>query len=239
MMADPKYFAVLTEAGSQLEARALETGKGIVLSHIAVGDANRQEVEPKASVSQLVHEVCRRPIDARTVDDNDPNVTLVHATIPADTGGFWIYELGVLGHLEGETALTLFAYANHAPYYKMLPQAGQLVTHELLIPIVQKTDATLIIELPDAGYVTRGDYLNPKRVVWNIAADVNANGAISLPEGVSYRVGQNRLELHWLGLKLAKDKDYQEVGVSGGSSSLIKLLFSATAGEEFQAEIFR
>ena len=238
-MAEPVYFAVLTDAGSRLEARALESGKGIVLSHIAVGDANRKEVTPESSVSKLVHEVCRRPIDARSIDDNDPNVTLLHATIPADVGGFWIYELGVYGHLEGESELSLYAYANHAPYYKMLPQAGQLVTHELLIPIVQKTDATLIIELPDTGYVTRGDYLNPKRACWNLASDVAAGGTVNFPSGVSWLVGKARLELYWLGLRLAKDKDYQEVGASGASSSSVKLLFAASAGDEFQAEIFK
>lgn len=238
-MSDPAYFAVLTDAGSQLEARALETGKGVVLSHIAVGDANRTEVVPSPKVSKLVREVCRRPIDARDVDDNDPNVTLVHATIPADVGGWWIYEVGVLAHLEGESALTLFTYANHAPYYKMLPQAGQLVTHELLIPIVQKTDATLIIELPDGGYVTRGDYLRPKRAVWNIAANIPENGNLTFPAGVDYRRGQTRLELYWLGLRLARDKDYVEVGAAGAISSAVRLNFAAEAGDEFQAEIFK
>ena len=98
----PKYDAVLTDSGAALEARALAEGKGIVLTHIAVGDANQETVTPDPAVTQLVHEVHRRPIDARSRDENDPKVTLLHATIPADVGGFWINELGVVGHLEGE-----------------------------------------------------------------------------------------------------------------------------------------
>lgn len=151
-----QYYAVLTEAGAALEARALATGKGVILTHIAIGDANLSAVTPDPAVTRLVHEVHRRPIDSRSRDKTDPKITLLHATIPADVGGWWIYELGVIGHLEGESAEVLYAYANHGRYYKVLPQDGQTITHELTIPIIQSTDADLTIELPDAGYVTSG-----------------------------------------------------------------------------------
>lgn len=237
-MPDPQYFVVLTEAGSALEAAALASGKGLVISKIAVGDANRQEVTPSAKVAQLVHEVCRRPIDSRSVDANDPAITLVHATIPADLGGFWIYELGVLAHLEGETDEILYAYGNHAPYYKLLPQAGQLVTHELQIPIIQKTDARLIIELSDAAYVTRSEFFKPKRLSWLLEEDVEANGTFDLPNGLNYFVGESRIELFWLGLRLAKGRNWQEAGEAGALSTQLKLYFAASAGDEMQIEIF-
>ena len=96
-----QYYAVLTEAGAALEARALATGKGVILTHIAIGDANLSAVTPDPAVTRLVHEVHRRPIDSRSRDKTDPKITLLHATIPADVGGWWIYELGVIGHLEG------------------------------------------------------------------------------------------------------------------------------------------
>lgn len=153
----PKYYAVLTDAGAALEARALAEGKGIVLTHIAVGDANLETVTPDPAVTRLVHEVHRRPIDARSRDEDDPKVTLLHATIPADVGGFWINELGVIGHLEGDEEEILYAYANHGRYYKMLPQDGQTITHELTIPIVQSTDARIVIEVADDGYATRAE----------------------------------------------------------------------------------
>lgn len=200
---NPKYYAVLTEAGAQLEARALAEGRGVVLTHIVVGDANGEDVEPTSAIEALVHEVCRRPIEYRTVDEMDPNITLLHAIIPASVGGFWVRELGVIGHLEelpedkpeagvpdsnpslasaparsaneglgdaspsgGEgvepplepvhsSTEVLYAYANHAPYYKMLPQDGQTVTHEITVPILQSTDARLTIEVSEEGYVTR------------------------------------------------------------------------------------
>lgn len=178
-MADeaPKYYAVLTDAGAALDARALAEGKGIVLTHIAVGDANLETVTPDPAVTRLVHEVHRRPIDARSRDEDDPKVTLLHATIPADVGGFWINELGVIGHLEGDEEEILYAYANHGRYYKMLPQDGQTITHELTIPIVQSTDARIVIEVADDGYATRQELLQLSGVVEDLREELLAGMA--------------------------------------------------------------
>lgn len=150
----PKYYAVLTDAGAELEARALQEGKAVVLTHIAVGDANLQVVTPDPSVTALVHEVYRLAIDSRTRDGNDKNVTLLHGTIPADVGGWWINELGVVGHLDGEEEEVLYAYANHARYYKVLPQDGQSLVHTITVPVVQCTDAEITINILDEGYAT-------------------------------------------------------------------------------------
>lgn len=151
----PKYYAVMTEAGAALEARALAEGLGIELTHIVIGDASMQEVVPAPDVKALVHEVARRPIEMRTVDEADANITNLHAIIPAEMGGFWVREMGIVGHLEGSDEEVLYAYANHAPYYKMLPQSGQTSTHRITIPILQSTGARLEIRVLDEGYATR------------------------------------------------------------------------------------
>lgn len=237
-MEQREYFAVMTKAGAALEARALETGKGIILTHIVVGDAYRQEVTPETDVTQLVHEVYRRNIDGREIDENDPAVTLLKATLPADVGGWWIYELGVVGHLEDETDEVLYAYANHAPYYKMLPQTGQSISHELCIPIVQRTDARLSLELPQGDYVTRDAFINPQRARWILEENPGGDGIILLPDTMHYWVDQCRLEFFWCGLKLSKGVHYDEVGGHGVYSNTIKMLFEVEAGSEFHLEIF-
>lgn len=151
----PKYFVLLTDAGARLEARAVAEKKALVLTHIAVGDENLAEVEPKPEAERLVREVYRAKIESRSISEEDPNVVLLHGLIPASAGGFWIREIGVAGRLEGDEADVLYAYGNHAPYYKMLPQDGQTVTHELTIPIVQSSACSLRIEVSEQGYATR------------------------------------------------------------------------------------
>lgn len=153
----PKYYAILTDAGMALEARALAEGRGIELTHIAVGDANKEYVTPKATATALVHEVWRKEIESRSVSPDDPNITLLHSLISATEGGFWIRELGVLGNLEGEEEQVLYAYANHAPYYKMLPQDGQTVTHEIIVPVTTSSNAKITIVVSDQGYATKSE----------------------------------------------------------------------------------
>ena len=222
----PKYYAVLTDVGAALEARALAEGKGIVLTHIAVGDANLETVTPDPAVTRLVHEVHRRPIDARSRDENDPKVTLLHATIPADVGGFWINELGVVGHLEGDEEEVLYAYANHGRYYKMLPQDGQTITHELTIPVVQSTDARIVIEVADDGYATRQEMLQlsgvvedlrrNREAVWTLDAPVEEGGTLSLPEGLVYAPGGHLLDVFWEGVACCPGRQYEEISSAEG-----------------------
>ena len=241
----PKYYAVLTDSGAALEARALAEGKGIVLTHIAVGDANLETVTPDPAVTQLVHEVHRRPIDARSRDENDPKVTLLHATIPADVGGFWINELGVVGHLEGEEEEVLYAYANHGRYYKMLPQDGQTITHELTIPVVQSTDARIVIEVADDGYATRQEILQlsgivedlrrNREAVWTLDAPVEDGGTLTLPDGLKYLPGKHLLDVFWDGVGCYLGQQYEEISPSeGAESDAIRLLFAAPAGSELR-----
>lgn len=240
----PKYYAVLTDAGAALEARALAEGKGIVLTHIAVGDANLETVTPDPAVTQLVHEVHRRPIDARSRDENDPKVTLLHATIPADVGGFWINELGVVGHLEGEEEEVLYAYANHGRYYKMLPQDGQTITHELTIPVVQSTDARIVIEVADDGYATRQEMLQlsgivedlrrNREAVWTPDAPVEEGGVLALPEGLTYAPGKHLLDVFWDGVACYAGRQYEEISAEELESNSIRMLFAVPAGSEMR-----
>ena len=241
----PKYYAVLTDVGAALEARALAEGKGIVLTHIAVGDADLETVTPDPAVTQLVHEVHRRPIDARSRDEQDPKVTLLHATIPADVGGFWINELGVVGHLEGEEEEVLYAYANHGRYYKMLPQDGQTITHELTIPVVQSTDARIVIEVADDGYASRLELLQlsgivedlrrNREAVWTLDAPVEEGGTLTLPEGVAYLPGGHLLDVFWEGVACGAGKQYEEISSAEGlESSAIRMLFAVPAGSEMR-----
>ncbi|MGE9985362.1 phage tail protein [Desulfovibrio sp. SGI.169] len=216
----PTYYAVLTDAGAELEAQALAEGKAVVLTHLAVGDANLQTVTPHPAVTELVHEVHRRPIDARSRDAADPKITLLHCTLPADVGGFWVQEIGVVGHLEGSEADVLYAYANHARYYKMLPQDGQTVTHEITIPIVQSTDARITIVVADEGYATRQEYRalsalvqdlrTVQRATWTLETAIEEGGALVLPAGLAYVPGLHVVSLSWDGIACHEGSQFTE-----------------------------
>lgn len=155
MAEKPKYYVILTAAGAELEARAVASGTGIELARIAVGDANQTYVEPDAETRALLNEKFSCAIESREISPDDPAVTLLRARIPADEGGFWIREIGVYGRLAGDTEEVLFAYGNHAPYFKMKPQDGQSVIHELCVPVIQSSNCPLTVVVRDDGYATK------------------------------------------------------------------------------------
>lgn len=152
----PKYYCLLTKAGAVLEAAAHAAGKPIRLSVIAVGDGNGEVPVPADDAVDLVHEVYRRPIDSLSQDEKDPNICWAHIVIPATEGGFWIREFGIFAEpLEEGGQPVLFAYGNHAPFYKSRSVLGQATTHELSVPVIMSGTAEVQIIVNESGYASR------------------------------------------------------------------------------------
>ena len=152
----PEYYCLLTKAGAVLEAAAHAAGKPVRLSVIAVGDGNGEVPVPADGAVDLVHEVYRRPIDSLSQDADDPNICWAHIVIPATEGGFWIREFGVWAEpLEEDGQPVLFAYGNHAPFYKAKSVLGQATTHELSVPVIMSGTAEVQIIVNESGYASR------------------------------------------------------------------------------------
>lgn len=244
MSDSPQYYCLLTDAGAALEAQALAEGKPVRLTHIAVGDGSGVVPTPDVSVTALAHEVHRRAIDARTRSEDDPHIAILHATIPAEEGGWWIRELGVYAEPLDECGdPILYAYGNHAPYYKMLPQAGQMTSHELQVPVITSGAANLEIVIPDTGYASATQFRllsalveslrDRRQAVWTLESPVEEGGELILPEGITYLPGRNAIEvLSWDGMVCHPGQQYREEGANTPSDRLT-LLFAAPAGSEF------
>lgn len=245
MSDSPEYYCLLTDAGAALEARALAEGKPVRLTHIAVGDGNGVVPVPDVSVMALIHEVHRRVVDARTQSADDPHIAILHATIPAEEGGWWIRELGVYAEpLDEGGDPVLYAYGNHAPYCKMLPQAGQMTSHELQVPIITSSAANIEIVIPDAGYASATQFRllagiveslrNRRQASWTLKSAVEAGGDLILPDGMTYLPGRRAIDvLSWDGLVCHPGRQYREKGVADQPSDRLELLFTAPAGSDF------
>lgn len=245
----PDYFCVLTDAGAALEARAHATKIPVRLTHVAVGDGDGVVPTPATDVTALAREVHRRGIDTISQDETDRNIAWIHTVFPADVGGFWIREFGVYAENpdpDGEPIL--FAYGNHAPYYKILSSLGQAVTHDLSIPLVLTSAADVQIVIAEAGYATRLEYLHlaaivealrhPHAASWTLAAAVPEGGELVLPEGVQYAPGRHLIRLSWEGCLCHPGQQYEEVAApDGGPSDRLRLLFPAAAGDELHVAV--
>lgn len=59
----------------------------------------------------------------------------------------------------------LYAYGNHAPFYKLKSVLGQATTHELSVPIIMSGTADVEIVVSEAGYASRLELLQIAGVV--------------------------------------------------------------------------
>ena len=242
----PEYFCLLTRAGAALEAAAHAAGKPVRLSVIAVGDGDGEVPVPTDDAVALVHEVYRRPIDSLSQDEEDPNICWVHIVIPTTEGGFWICEFGVWAEpLEDDGEPVLYAYGNHAPFYKLKSVLGQATTHELSVPIIMSGTADVEIVVSEAGYASRLELLQiagvvedlrrNREAVWTLDAPVEEGGALTLPEGLTYAPGKHLLDVFWDGVACYPGQQYEEISSADAlESTAIRLLFAAPAGSEMR-----
>lgn len=242
----PEYFCLLTRAGAALEAAAHAAGKPVRLSVIAVGDGDGEVPVPADDVVDLVHEVYRRPIDSLSQDEEDPNICWAHIVIPTTEGGFWIREFGVWAEpLEDDGEPVLYAYGNHAPFYKLKSVLGQATTHELSVPIIMSGTADVEIVVSEAGYASRLELLQlsgivedlrrNREAVWTLEAPVESGGTLTLPEGLTYLPGRHLLDVFWEGVACHAGRQYEEISsAEEPESSAIRMLFAAPAGSEMR-----
>lgn len=96
------YDAVVTDVGNDLMMQAIAEGKRLKITEFAVGDANGEYYRPVKSMTALIHETWRGPINSAEISKGSGNIMIVTAICPGDAGGFTIREMGVFdeaGHM--------------------------------------------------------------------------------------------------------------------------------------------
>ena len=246
----PQYYCLLTEAGAALEAAALAASKPVRLTAISVGDGNGAVPTPESSATTLVNEVYRKAIDSLSKDEEDQNICWAHIVIPATEGGFWIREFGVWAEpLEEGGEPVLYAYGNHAPFYKLKSVLGQATTHELSVPIIISSTAEVEVVVSEAGYASRLEHLQlahvvedlrtTREAVWTLETELPSGQVLTLPEGMEYVPGKHLLDVFCDSVNCYPGVSYEEVPLEGTSlvSSSIRMLFDVPKDSEMRVLI--
>ena len=152
------YFCLLTDAGKALQAKAHSLGVKVVLDVFSTGDGDGECPTPTGTETALLNENWRGEILSKKQDPDNRNIVTIKATIPADVGGFWVREFGVWaqninddGTVDPDTHV-LFAYGNHADYYKALPTEGQSTVHDISVPMIITNTADVTIQVVKSDY---------------------------------------------------------------------------------------
>ncbi|WP_255562141.1 phage tail protein [Rahnella sp. PD12R] len=150
-----KFKSVVTALGQARIASAIESGKDVNITQLAVGDGNGNATTPSASQTALVHETYRLPLNSIKTDNKNANWIIAEAIIPASVGGFWMREMGLFSS-EGE----LIAVSNMADSYKPTLEEGSGRTQTLRMVItVTDTDA-VTLTIDDTLVIATEEYVN-------------------------------------------------------------------------------
>lgn len=92
----PTYPNIVTALGSALLAAAQASGIPVQLTEVALGDGGGAPITPEESMTALVGEVHRVPINSLIQDESDPSRLWAVVVLPPDVGGWWIREAGIM-----------------------------------------------------------------------------------------------------------------------------------------------
>ncbi len=108
-----EFYAIITNEGLKNLVDSKALGENISLTHFAVGDGLGDYYEPQADQTSLHNELYRAELNQVYNDPDYPSQIIIEATIPEETGGFYIREVGIFDENEN-----LFAIAKYPITYK-------------------------------------------------------------------------------------------------------------------------
>lgn len=133
-----EYALRLTAIGmSKLTAAQIEGGERVKIKEFAVGDG---KVAPNPNQTQLLSEKWRGEINRVYLDPTEESRIRVEAVIPADVGGWYIREVGLID-IDGD----LIAIAKYPETWK--PSIDSGTSRETAITFVLQLSDTQLVEL--------------------------------------------------------------------------------------------
>lgn len=137
------FKSVVTKLGQASIAAAIQSGKDINITEMAVGDGGGKAVQPVATQTQLVKEVYRTKLNSLKLDAKNANWVVAEAIISASVGGFWMREMGLYTD-DG----VLIAVCNMADTYKptLAEGSGRTQTLRMVITVTDTSAVSLTID---------------------------------------------------------------------------------------------
>ncbi|WP_162266599.1 phage tail protein, partial [Clostridium botulinum] len=127
-----QFYTIVTNEGTKKIA-AMVTGEKLKLSKLVIGDSNGSYYEPSVKQTKLKNVKYEADINSIKTNKDNPNWLTVEAIIPANVGGFYIREVGILDE-DG----VLIAVSKYSETHKPEPAEG--TAKELLIRLVIDVD---------------------------------------------------------------------------------------------------
>lgn len=150
------YASIHTTLGLREIARAEATGSTITLVAMVIGDGGGNPVTPDRSMTHLVRERWRGPINTIYQNPEDPTQYIAEANIPANVGGWTTREGGII-----DSNGNLYSVCNLPDSYKPLPEEGAFsdLTQRIVFQALNADSIELNVD-PNVVQATRSWVIN-------------------------------------------------------------------------------
>ena len=181
-----KYYAIVTDLGTNKMLRAIKEGKKVNVTHIAVGDGEGEYYQPTEEMTALKNELWRGEVNSCRTSEESENLLIIETVIPSDAGGFTVREMAAFDE-EG----VMIAICNTPDTQKVRVSDG--VAHELKLAIevaLSNTDSVQLIIDPNVVTATKKD-IEELRIAFEkeLEAQKNMGTTGAYRENVKYKVG--------------------------------------------------
>lgn len=162
------FYSVWTNVGISKRADAELYGTTVVITQVALGNGGGIPVNPDETWTQLVNEVWRGDVNARTKHPENPNWVIVEVKIPMDIGGWTVREVG-LYDAEGDMVVV----GNYPATYKPLLSEG--AAGDVYIRPVLAAENVDVIELTLDPYIVVASREYVDSIIANIETEIIAS----------------------------------------------------------------
>ena len=181
-----KYYAIVTDLGTNKMLRAIKEGKKVNVTNIAVGDGEGEYYKPTAEMTALKNELWRGEVNSCRISEESENLLIIESVMPSDAGGFTVREMAAFDD-EGE----MIAICNTPDTQKVRVSDG--VAHELKLAIevaLSNTDSVQLIIDPNVVTATKKD-IEELRIAFEkeLEAQKNMGTTGAYRENIKYKVG--------------------------------------------------
>ncbi|ELB1500419.1 phage tail protein [Vibrio alginolyticus] len=233
-----QYGSILTILGENAEQNGKLQNKQITFTHMAIGDANDEYVQPDRKQTTLVNELARIPVNSVDVLQPTPDsvpMLKVEAILPDDVNDLVIREFAAVATFDGNTYF--HAVGNCARIYVPAPiNNGNVSTPVTLEMIFVITSADPIVEIDPNVVTASREYVNKTAAI----AFNDVDELIKNSKGIVFKEGMNILLYNHL-YKTSITDDGQNIAISNTSPQLYANLIKGQKkfGEVFGGLIYK
>lgn len=137
------FYTLLTNIGKNKIAQSHVQGISLELTSFAVGDGGDGYYEPDETQDSLANETFRGAISRIIPDNSYENRFVIECTIPSDSGGYYIREIGIF-----DADRNLFAIGRIPESYKPIEDEGSTRDFyiKVIVEVENSEDLKLIID---------------------------------------------------------------------------------------------